>query len=166
MAHTLNTTYAIGEYADSTATECSGCATVLSNPGAKNYYDSDTIAKYLYPDLDKAGTLSDVSATGDAVITCEIVKLSKLLKFELGNKKRNKKLLKKIYILSLIREYFFTNEVDRTQSTTGLEDYGNSLGCTLTTVTEYDYVSNSDQGTTIIREYLKELIKDCNTFKI
>ena len=166
MAHTISTTFAVGEYADPLATEQAGCATTLSNQGANNYYDTNTINSYAFPSLDTPSDLTNVSRIGDAVITCEIVKLSKLLKYELGNKKRNKKLLKKIYILSLIREYFFTGMVDRTASTTGLEVYGNSSGCTLTTVAEYDYISNSDQGTTIIREYLKELIKDCNTFKI
>jgi|TARA_B100000035_G_scaffold125341_2_gene106712 hypothetical protein len=166
MAHTISTTFAIGEYADPLATEQADCATALSNQGANNYYDTNTINSYQFPSLDTPHDLTNVSRIGDAVITCEIVKLSKLLKYELGNKKRNKKLLKKIYILSLIREYFFTGMVDRTATTTGLHEYRNSTGCTLTTVAEYDYVSNSDQGTTIIREYLKELIKDCNTFKI
>ena len=83
MAHTISTTYVTGEYADPLATEQADCATTLSNQGANNYYDSNTINSYVFPSLDTPWDLTNVSRIGDAVITCEIVKLSKLLKYVL-----------------------------------------------------------------------------------
>ena len=161
MAHTLDNTLASGEYADQSGSGCKECARSISTEG--NHYDQSTVDNYSYPSLE---SVIDSDAQADAFITCHIVKLSNLLELELGNKNRNKKLLKKIYIFSLIREYFYNGQVKRTNTLTGKAIYVNKNGCTRTDEDKYDSVSNSDTAKHIIREYLKEITKDCNTYKI
>lgn len=161
MAHTLDNTLASGEYADTSGSaNCKECARSISTEG--NHYDQSTVDNYSYPSLE---SVIDSDEQADAFITCHIIKLSNLLEFELGNKNRNKKLLKKIYIFSLIREYFYIDKVSRVNTTTGDDLYINKNGCNRTE-DKYDTVSNSDTAKHIIREYLKEITKDCNTYKI
>ena len=160
MAHITDTTIASGEYAVQEGSGCKECARSLT---VGNTYDQSTVDNYSYPSLE---SVIDSDDQADAFITCHIVKLSNLLELELGNKNRNKKLLKKIYILSLIREYFYNNRVDRTNTLTGLDVYSNEIICSKTDEDEYNFVTNDDTAKHIIREYLKEITKDCNTYKI
>lgn len=158
--HTKNTTLASGEYADQSASGCAECAKVLTATG--DYYDANTISLYSYPSLD---SVLDSDEQAGAYITCYIAKLSGLLEHELGNKNRNKKLLKKIYILSLYREYFyFSNE--RLNSNTGSAVNNFQVGCQRTDEKKYDFVTNETAAKLKLIEYLKEITKESNTYKI